>query len=59
MANMSYCRFRNTLSHLQECQEAASMLEAPEDLPEEERKAAARLIKMCTELAQDFEDFFE
>jgi len=52
MSNMSYCRFQNTLSDLRDCYENMD----DEDLSEAERKARARLIKMCQEIADDFSE---
>lgn len=47
MANMSYCRFRNTSSDLDDCLEA---LNNGESLSEEEYRA-------CTSMFQDFIEF--
>lgn len=44
MANMSYCRFQNTLSDLSDCEEA---LENDEGLSNDEYHAALRLIELC------------
>lgn len=58
MANMSYCRFQNTLQDLRDCQEAMCETNADEwleSLSSEERKAAIRLIKLCSEITHDFE----
>jgi hypothetical protein len=51
MANMGYCRFRNTLSDLRDCYEAWE-----DDVSEEEAKARARLLEICQELVADFGD---
>ena len=51
MANMGYCRFHNTLQDLRDCQEHID-----DDLSEEEAKERARLIKLCKEIAAEFED---
>ena len=48
MANMSYCRFRNTLSALQDCYEAFG--EFDEDLGKEEKAAARKLLQLCKEI---------
>lgn len=42
MANMSYCRFRNTVSDLDDCLEA---LLNEESLSEEEHRACARMFQ--------------
>jgi hypothetical protein len=54
MSNMSYCRFRNTLRDLEDCQDA---LEAMFDadcapLSEEELTAAKRLVSKCQDILQ-------
>lgn len=56
MSNMSYCRFRNTVGDLKDCVEALldDGLDGIDD--EEERAAAKRLIKLCREVAENFED---
>ena len=50
--NMSYCRFRNTLPDLQDCMEALDegFLDHSENI--EELEAAARLIRLCSEIAR-------
>lgn len=50
MANMSYCRFQNTLSDLQDCAEAIFQREP---VSGEERYARAKLIKECVAILQD------
>ncbi len=52
MGNMSYCRFRNTLSDLRACLE--NMDEKIED--PEEKLAKERLIKVCKQVANDYFD---
>jgi hypothetical protein len=55
MANMSYCRFRNTLEDLRDCRRALSeMGDFEKELTEEEADAAKRLFKLCRELADDY-----
>lgn len=53
MSNMSYCRFRNTLSDLRDCYEN---MEEPEDseLSREEERAREQLIILCQQIAEDF-----
>lgn len=56
MANMSYCRFRNTLLALQDCRDAIESLEYDEDFEElspEESAAKERLIELMAEILQD------
>lgn len=43
MSNMSYCRFQNTLSDLQDCDEHLSDV----DLSKEEHNARQQLIELC------------
>jgi len=50
--NMSYCRFHNTLQDLQDCNDHLW----DNDLSEEEARERTRLIKLCKEIAADFED---
>ena len=48
MSNMSYCRFQNTLSDLQDCEEHLS----DDDLSEDEEEARIKLVKLCKEIAK-------
>ncbi len=48
MANMSYCRFQNTLRDLRDCWDA---LDDVDDLSDEERVARRKLIRLCAEIA--------
>lgn len=50
MANMSYCRFRNTLDDLRDCQEHMD----DRDLSDEERRARKGLLRICVEIASDY-----
>ncbi|HCY75961.1 MAG TPA: hypothetical protein DHV28_08560 [Ignavibacteriales bacterium] len=52
---MSYCRFENTFPDLQDCFKALSN-EGLESLSETEKKYALKLIKVCRDLTDDFED---
>lgn len=52
MANMSYCRFHNTLQDLHDC---ADHLE-DDDLSEMEEKARKRLIRLCCQIAGDYRE---
>jgi len=49
MANMSYCRFQNTLSDMEDCREHA----ADEDLSPEESKARRQLVNVCEAFIDD------
>lgn len=59
MMNMSYCRFENTLAALRECSDELYGHNALEDalkaMSEHERKCAIRLLRLCRDLAGDFE----
>lgn len=52
MANMSYCRFQNTLRDLRDCYESDDMWDG-EDLSDEEKRARLALIRLCAEIASD------
>lgn len=59
MANMSYCRFHNTLSDLHDCQNALEdYIDNDENVitSDEERRCAKRLIELCREIADRFEE---
>lgn len=45
MSNMSYCRFRNTLSDLQDCRDNLE-----DEMSDPEKRARAALIKVCREI---------
>lgn len=50
MANMSYCRFRNTYQALEDCGIALAQ-EETEKLSNEEKIAMKKLLKLCAILA--------
>lgn len=50
MANMSYCRFRNTVADLQDC---VDHMEGVLD-DDEEIRARNRLIKLCERIAAEY-----
>lgn len=52
MANMSYCRFNNTLSDLEDCRDA--LREGNISSLAEKRKAK-RLLEVCREIADNFD----
>jgi len=52
MANMSYCRFQNTLQDLKDCWEHID----DEDLSFDEMKARNKLILVCATIADYRED---
>lgn len=51
MANMSHCRFTNTLDDLRDCMEHWD-----DDLSEEESWSRERLLKLCSRIAADYGD---
>lgn len=58
MANMSYCRFENTYSDLQDCYDSLSN-KSFDELSESERKYAIKLVRMCSDISDDFIDEVE
>lgn len=52
MANMSYCKFRNTLYDLVECYEQMD----DKELSLEEEKSRAKLVKLCKKIAEEYSD---
>lgn len=58
MANMSYCRFYNTLSDLNDCESALnSFINEDENTisSTEERSEAKKLIELCKYIADNYE----
>ena len=56
MGNMSYCRFQNTRSDLEDCRDALDeMGQDIESLSDEEREAAADLIDICRHITDNFD----
>lgn len=52
MANMSYCRFQNTATDLDDCQLALEeMIQGDAPLSREELAAAKRLVRTCLDIA--------
>ena len=49
MANMTYCRFRNTVDDLQDCYDAMD-----EPVSPEEQQARRRLIRLACEIALNY-----
>lgn len=57
MANMSYCRFRNTLADLNDCESALNaFINDDENTIEsaEERRKAKQLIELCSYIAENY-----
>jgi glutathione peroxidase-family protein len=63
MGNMSYCRFENTYKDLQECYEALQDEGGVEGIEAEaneyEKPYIKRLIELCKDIVEDFEDELE
>jgi hypothetical protein len=56
MANMSYCRFQNTLQDLRDCLDHMDeRLDLVSD--SDEYRAKEKLIQLCHDIAKDFGDF--
>jgi len=55
MANMSYCRFRNTYGDLYDCVRALKE-EGLNSLSEEERRAADNMYMLCTNFVSHYEE---
>jgi len=58
MANMSYCRFENTYSDLDDCYEALER-KTLDELSDSERAYALHLIKLCAKIEHVFGDYIE
>ena len=57
MANMSYCRFQNTLKDLEDCYDDDNMGEwNVGNLSDEEKEARLSLIRLCSTIAHEFGD---
>ena len=50
---MSYCRFQNTLSDLQDCEEN---MDETDDLSEDEQSARKQLISLCSNIHNNYSD---
>ena len=56
MANMSYCRFQNTLPDLIDCDEALREIDDNlAELSRDEARAAQELIRICQQIAARFD----
>lgn len=51
MSNMSYCRFQNTVTDLQDCYD--NLFEELEKLSPQEKVAREQLIALCHNMAWD------
>ena len=54
MSNMSYCRFENTYSDLEDCYEA--LCEDSKELSESEQSYKKKLIELCKTIADKFSE---
>ena len=52
MANMSYCRFQNTLQDFLDCYDHMS----DTDLSEKEQKARDRMVQLCGDISCEYEN---
>lgn len=59
MANMSYCRFRNTEQDFRDCVDAIGNIESIGDLSNAERKSAERLYHLAIEYVAYYEQLLE
>jgi hypothetical protein len=55
MANMSYCRFQNTLSDLRDCYNNMG----DDDLSQSEFYARKQMIELCKSIADECEDILD
>lgn len=51
---MSYCRFENTYKDLVDCYNA--MMDGIEDLSSTEKKYFEKMVKLCKQIADDFNE---
>mgnify|MGYP001208111355 CR=1 FL=1 len=57
MANMSYCRFENTVSDMEDCVNAlCDVVYDGEDISNSERSRAKEFIRICKQIAEEFEE---
>ena len=57
MANMSYCRFENTLNDLHDCH--AAMLEPTAKMSEHEQRARTNLFNLVLKMAEEINEMDE
>lgn len=56
MANMSYCRFENTYADLIDCAEEMDSRNSFSELSTIEKKFRNKLVALCKEIANDFDE---
>jgi hypothetical protein len=54
MGNMSYCRFENTYSALEDCYDSLLNEKGIDELSNNEKEFAIKLLKMCKNISEDF-----
>lgn len=59
MANMSYCRFRNTEQDFRDCVDAIGNADSIDDFSNAERKSAERLYHLTNEYVAYYEQLLE
>ena len=60
MANMSYCRFRNTLGDLRDCVSALDTVSTGDELLSyEEARAAKAMLQVCQEYIDTYQAVFD
>lgn len=59
MANMSYCRFRNTEQDFRDCVDAIGNAESIDDFSNSERKSTERLYHLANEYVAYYEQLLE
>lgn len=56
MANMSYCRFENTLTDLRDCEEALENIhDEVTEMSSYEKNAVVKLIELCKTISDNWE----
>jgi len=57
MANMSYCRFENTLRDLEDCEEALNNIyDEVGEMSDRERNSMLALVKLCKTISDDWDE---
>lgn len=59
MANMPYCRFRNTEQDFRDCVDAIGNADSIDDFSNAERKSAERLYHLANEYVAYYEQLLE
>jgi len=56
MGNMAYCRFKNTLSDLEDCYEDMEFGKDFSELSLTEQEARNELVALCKKIAEQFDE---